>query len=167
MKRVCIINEKRETVRPILTLSGCEVEFVKSVEEIQSKNFDVVCFVERFEDVPEDILSKSIVLNSHLSLLPAFPTSTPVKDAYLGGVKVTGVTISQLKQDKNIILAQYPVLIDCYTNYSQLEYELIELEKKMYPLVIKSILEDKVFDIVDMLSASSSHACGGCGKCHN
>jgi hypothetical protein len=58
-------------------------------------------------------------------------------------------------------------LIDCYTNYSQLEYELIELEKKMYPLVIKSILEDKVFDIVDMLSASSSHACGGCGKCHN
>ncbi len=46
-------------------------------------------------------------LKIHYSLLPAFQTDDPVRDAILTGVKVTGITITL--EDK--IVAQYPILL--------------------------------------------------------
>ena len=85
----------------------------------------------------------------------------------MSGVKVTGVTVYMYTNDTNKILAQYPVMIDAYTHYDELEIEIKQLETRLYPLVIKSMLEDRVFDIVELLAPTKEHSCSGCsGCCH-
>ena len=44
--------------------------------------------------------------------------------------------------------------------------EIIKLEAQLLPYVLKSVLEDKIFDIVDFLNGNKTHNCGGCGGCH-
>ena len=99
-----------------------------------------------------------------------FANNTAIKDAYLAGVKVTGITICELNNNNTFgrIITQYPILIDNYTHYDQLEEQINELEEKLLPPVVKSILEDKIFDIVDFLNDTPEHNCGGCGgSCSN
>ncbi|MCD8377512.1 MAG: hypothetical protein LUB59_01850, partial [Candidatus Gastranaerophilales bacterium] len=124
--------------------------------------FDLTAISDYDGEIPQDIIAGGNFINLHSSLLPSFPEKTAVKDAYLAGVKVTGVTVYNM--NTGIILAQYPVLIDNFTHYDQLEDELNELGSKLFPIVIKSILDDRIFDIVEYLSMGNNHCCGR-GKC--
>lgn len=156
-------------------LPNIEIVVCNSVLEISNlKEYDLIALTDYIEGITQEIIDNNRVINVHQSLLPSFPQKSALKDAYLNGVKVFGVSVHNVELvEKNIlsgkIIAQYPVLIDNYTHFDELETEIKQLEQQLYPLVIKSILEDKVFDIVDFLSTPNlAHGCsGGCGGCHN
>ena len=96
----------------------------------------------------------------HYSLLPAFNCEDPIKEAFLSGVKVSGVTVFRVSDGK--ILAQYPVLIDNSVHFYDFEREIKKTGEFLYKKVIESIQNDKVFDFSDLFGVSS---CRGCGKC--
>jgi folate-dependent phosphoribosylglycinamide formyltransferase PurN len=106
------------------------------------------------------------ILNLYPTLLPAFKDEeNPILASYLAGVKVSGITVYNVSNDK--ILAQYPVLIGIDTAFEDLSDELSNIAQKIYPVVIDAVLQDKVFDFNDLFNASScGGSCGGCGCCH-
>lgn len=108
------------------------------------------------------------ILNIYPSLLPAFKGGDAIKNTFLEGVKVGGVTVHEVNKDEfyGRILAQYPVLIGNTTHIDEFKAELIAIVKTLYPVVIESVLNDKVFDFSDMFKSSCSGNCGGCGNCH-
>ena len=110
-------------------------------------------------------INHSNILYVYPTLLPAFyNVDNPILESFYSGVKVSGVTISNLISNK--ILAQYPVLIGLDTTFDDLSSELSKIAQKIYPLVIESVLYDKVFDFNDLLNSSScSGNCGKCGSC--
>lgn len=172
MKSVCVVSSQNH---PVL-LSICKrldnicVDNIEDISELDTnKKYDLVVLIENSGKIDKEILKKYTVINIHPSLLPAFEGQNPLKEAFLYGVKVTGVTVYKLTPNsKKIILAQYPVIIDNYTHFDQLSAEIIKLEAELYPLVIKSVLEDKVFDIVELLSQSGNCQKNKCsGHCKN
>jgi phosphoribosylglycinamide formyltransferase-1 len=102
-------------------------------------------------------------LACHHSLLPAFNSKEPVKDAILAGIKVTGITIYYTKSNK--IIAQYPVFINNNTHYDELVQELDYIEQTLFPLVIQKVLNNEPFEVRALLNKSCSGNCGGCSGC--
>lgn len=108
------------------------------------------------------------VLNLYPALLPSFAGGDAIKNSFLSGIKVGGVTVHEVCQDGfyGRILAQYPVLIGISTHIDEYTQELIAVSKKLYPPVIDAVLNDRVFDFTDLFKSSCGGNCGGCGTCH-
>ena len=106
-------------------------------------------------------------VNIHHSLLPTFDSETPIRDAFLSGVKVTGLTIYYTKTKQ--IIAQYPIFISNSDHYDDIKNTITYLEQIIYPLVIEKLLLNEPFDIKDLLkqhnNSASCCSCGGCGQC--
>jgi len=113
------------------------------------------------------------VINLHPALLPAFKGNEAVKETFLSGVKVGGVTIHNVEKDNfyGKIIAQYPVLIGLTTNFSDYLQEIEVVSQKLYPVVIESIINDKVFDFHELFNTGCasgkpcSNKCSGCSNC--
>ncbi len=96
-------------------------------------------------------------LKLHYSLLPAFQSDDPVRDAILAGVKVTGVTITL--EDK--IIAQYPIFITNEMHYDNLKLYLEQVGEKLFTAVKEKIENNEQFEIKDLMN-NGCHGCGGC-----
>lgn len=107
--------------------------------------------------------AKSNVLKCHYSLLPAFPSDEPLREAFLAGVKVTGITIYYTKSQR--ILAQYPVFIKNEAHYDEILQEMMYLEQVILPIVVEKILTNEPVDIQSLLKGS--HCSGGCSGCRH
>ncbi|MGN0030985.1 MAG: formyltransferase family protein [Candidatus Gastranaerophilaceae bacterium] len=110
------------------------------------------------------------ILAVHPSLLPAFKGENAIQQAFLSGVKVTGVTVHKVEDGEYYgkILAQYPVLIGLTTHINELHDEILAVTKRIYPAVIDSVINDRVFDFSDLFKSSCSHSCSsgsGCSGC--
>jgi phosphoribosylglycinamide formyltransferase-1 len=83
------------------------------------------------------------ILNTHPSLLPAFPGWHAVRDALDAGVKVTGITVhvATLEVDAGPILAQEAVRVEPGDTEETLHERIKEVERRLYPATIKRILE--------------------------
>jgi phosphoribosylglycinamide formyltransferase-1 len=83
------------------------------------------------------------ILNTHPSLLPAFPGWHPVEDALAYGVKVTGCTVhvAGLEVDTGPILAQRAVGVADDDTVETLHERIKGVERRLYPDTILSILE--------------------------
>lgn len=146
--------------------------FKDNLEYFKKNKFDLVVLAGYMRVLPEDVLSEmGGVINIHPSLLPAFKGSmNAIKDAFLSGVKVSGVTVHWVTSDVDggKIIAQYPVFITAETHFDEFEKEIHSLEHKLYPIVIEKIINDEVFDFQDLMKSSctkggcSSHGCGSC-----
>jgi len=81
------------------------------------------------------------VLNTHPSLLPLFKGDHAVGDALAAGAKETGCTIhiATEKLDDGAILAQGRVPILSEDNVETLHERIKEVERKLYPQVLKDI----------------------------
>ncbi len=101
------------------------------------------------------ILSKPIhdafpdrIVNTHPALLPAFKGWHAVDDALAAGVKVTGCTVhlARLEVDEGPILAQeaVPVLPD--DTVETLHERIKEVERRIYPEVLRQLSEDKLVE---------------------
>ena len=84
------------------------------------------------------------VLNTHPSLLPAFPGWNAVEEVIIAGVEETGCTIHQatLEVDSGPILAQETVPILEGDNTASLHERIKIVERKLYVSVIKRIMNE-------------------------
>lgn len=83
------------------------------------------------------------ILNTHPSLLPAFPGWHAVEDALAYGVKLTGCTVhvAGLAVDTGPILAQEPVRVHDDDTVETLHERIKAVERRLYPETINMILE--------------------------
>jgi phosphoribosylglycinamide formyltransferase-1 len=82
------------------------------------------------------------VLNTHPSLLPAFPGAHAVADALAAGVKVTGCTIhvATLAVDSGPILAQEAVPVLDGDTVDTLHERIKAVEHRLYPETIRAFV---------------------------
>jgi phosphoribosylglycinamide formyltransferase-1 len=87
------------------------------------------------------------VLNTHPSLLPAFPGWHAVDEALAHGVKVTGCTVhvATLEVDAGPILAQAPVAIEPADTVATLHERIKIVERELYVDTLRDILESEDF----------------------
>ena len=102
------------------------------------------------------------VLKSHHSLLPAFDCNEPEKEAFLAGVKVTGVTI--FFTSPRMIVTQYPIFIRNDMHYDDLEKEVEYTEQILLPEIAAKLIKNETFDVQKIMSAKSCGGCKGCRK---
>ncbi len=86
------------------------------------------------------------VMNIHPALLPSFPGSAGIADAFAYGVKVTGVTVHFADEsfDNGPIIAQEPVVIEETDDVESLEARIHEVEHRIYPRAIQLFAENRL-----------------------
>ena len=87
------------------------------------------------------------ILNIHPALLPSFRGAHAIQDAYDYGVKVTGVTVhlANFDYDRGPIIAQEPVFVQEGWGVDELEAAIHEVEHRLYPRVIRAIVEGRMY----------------------
>ena len=157
MKKVVIIYSKyTPTIDAIIAhLKDFEIKAVNSVEEIGA--CDLLVNTNYEKEIPQNHI------NVHYSLLPAFSDNEPVKEAFLAGVKVTGISFYYTNPER--IIAQYPIFISNFSHYDDIERELEYLEQTIYPLILEKILRNEPFEIRKLLTKGCSGNCGGYDSC--
>lgn len=167
----CLSNKEDAFILERAKNFGIKAEFLlfaKNLEYFKENKFDLVVLAGYMRIIPEDVLNEmSKVINIHPSLLPAFKGSANgIKDAFLAGVKVSGVSVHWVTSDVDggQIIAQYPVLITNEMHFDEFEQEMHKVEHKLYPIVIEKLLEDKIFDFSDLMKSGCGSSCGGCKK---
>lgn len=78
------------------------------------------------------------VINLHPALLPAFPGTSAIRDAYEWGVKVTGVTVHFADEefDRGPIICQEPVRVEEDDTVETLEEKIHAVEHRLLPEAI-------------------------------
>lgn len=86
------------------------------------------------------------ILNIHPSLLPAFKGTHAIKDAFDGGVKVTGPTVHFVVEevDGGAIILQEPVRIGPQDSFESLEEKIHQAEHRIYPQAIDLFVRGKL-----------------------
>jgi phosphoribosylglycinamide formyltransferase-1 len=82
------------------------------------------------------------ILNTHPSLLPAFPGAHAVRDALAFGVKVTGCTVHVATEtvDHGPILAQEAVPVLRGDDEATLHERIKAVERRLYPEIIAEVV---------------------------
>jgi phosphoribosylglycinamide formyltransferase-1 len=107
------------------------------VELVAMAGFGTILGPLVFEAFPERIL------NTHPSLLPAFPGWHAVEEALAFGVKVTGCTVHVATEvvDAGPILAQQAVPVLADDTVATLHERIKDVERRLYPDTIAEIIE--------------------------
>ena len=86
------------------------------------------------------------VVNLHPALLPSFKGGQAIYDAYVAGVKVTGVTVHFANEDydKGPIIAQRAVRVFENDTLEDLEERIHEVEHELLPETLQLIAEGRV-----------------------
>ncbi len=84
------------------------------------------------------------VLNTHPSLLPAFPGAHGVRDALEAGVKITGCTVhvATAELDAGPIVAQAAVEVLPDDTVESLHERIKAVERALYPAAIRSFIDE-------------------------
>jgi phosphoribosylglycinamide formyltransferase-1 len=84
------------------------------------------------------------ILNTHPSLLPAFPGWHAVDDALAAGVKVTGCTVhlASIELDAGPILAQEAVPVLEGDTVESLHERIKIVERRLYPATVSAVLNE-------------------------
>lgn len=151
--------------RPCRAVSVAEAAGVEAVEVTRSSfgdDFDRVAYSERLVG---ELLARRVelvvmagfgtvlaapvfeayggrILNTHPSLLPAFPGWHAVRDALAHGVRVTGCTVHVATEevDAGPILAQEAVAIADDDTEASLHERIKEVERRLYVATIRTVL---------------------------
>jgi len=92
------------------------------------------------------------VINLHPSLLPSFPGQSGIRDAFLYGVRITGVTVHLVDEqvDHGPILAQEAVEILEGDTLESLEERVHRVEHRLYPATIDRWLKEGDFSLASL-----------------
>ena len=145
---------------------SADIEIIQTDFAQTGGAYDLIC-TEADGEISDVFKDSSEVINVHYSLLPAFSGKDAIKNSYTSGVKVGGVTIHKVEPDNfyGKIYAQYPVLIGNTTHFDEYKKELEAVRNKILPVVVDSILNDRVFDFSDLMKNSCSSGCDNCKGC--
>jgi phosphoribosylglycinamide formyltransferase 1 len=82
------------------------------------------------------------VVNTHPSLLPAFPGAHAVRDALAFGAKVTGCTVHLATEtvDHGPILAQEAVVVRPDDTEASLHERIKDVERRLYPETLRELM---------------------------
>lgn len=100
------------------------------------------------------------VLKCHKSLLPAFSSDEPIKEAFLYGAKVSGVTFYYDNPFK--IVAQYPIFISEVSHYDEIEEEANYLIQTLFPIIIEKCINGENIDLKVLTGRKCSGSCTSC-----
>jgi phosphoribosylglycinamide formyltransferase-1 len=112
-------------------------------DALAARDIDLVCMAgfgtvlgPRFFDA-----FRGRVLNTHPSLLPAFPGWHAVRDALAAGAKVTGCTvhIATTAVDDGPILAAETVIVRADDDEATLHERIKQVERRLYPATIAAV----------------------------
>ncbi len=149
-----------------LNTEAIYLPFDDNFDYFSKHSFDLYVLAGYMRILPEKVIKLGTFINIHPSLLPAFKGKNAIKKAYEYGAKVTGVSIhyADKEVDSGQIILQTPVMIEQSMNLAELEEKIHEVENKIYPIVIESLIYDKV---VDFMQDNSGCGCknNGCKKC--
>ncbi len=114
---------------------------------LESENIDLIAMA-GFGTILEQPIYERFnqrILNTHPSLLPAFPGWDAVQDALNHGVKISGCTIhlATLEVDSGPILAQEAVPVFDDDDATTLHERIKKIEKNLYVETIKKIIKQK------------------------
>jgi len=117
----------------------------KVVNELQDRHIDLIAMAGFGTVFAEPIHAAygGRILNTHPSLLPAFPGWHAVEDAFAYGVKITGCTVhvAGVEVDTGPILAQEAVRVRDDDTEESLHERIKAVERRLFPDTILSILE--------------------------
>lgn len=87
------------------------------------------------------------ILNVHPALLPAFKGAHAIRDAFLSGVKLTGVTVHFVDEeiDHGAIILQEAVEIEPGDTLEKLEERIHKTEHKIYPKAVGLFAEGRIY----------------------
>ena len=158
MKKIAIIySQYSPTIDSIKSrLNGIKIDLYTN-HNFNGSEYDLIISVNFKEEIPFR------TLYCHHSLLPAFNCNEPVKQAFLEGVKITGITI-YFSNPRNIIF-QYPLVIESDAHYDEIKQQLEYLEQSIYPVVIENILNNKPLNVKNLLGKSCKGNCNSCKGC--
>lgn len=152
-----------------LGVEAIHLPFEENLEYFSAHNFDLYVLAGYMRVLPKKVVELGEFINIHPSLLPSFKGLNAIKQAYDFGSKITGVTIHYAEEDVDAgkIIAQTPVVIEADMNLAELEEAVHEAEHTLYPLVIESLLYDKIIAHQQKKTSNcSGGGCsGGCGSC--
>jgi phosphoribosylglycinamide formyltransferase-1 len=154
-----VVADRRCRALEIAERAGVAAELVERTSF--GKDFDRLAYTEQVIDVLRDhdvdliamagfmtVLEKPIfdafpdrILNTHPSLLPAFPGAHAVEEALAAGVKVTGCTVhlATVEVDAGPILAQRSVAVEPGDTVESLHERIKQVERKLYPDTIRDL----------------------------
>lgn len=158
---VVVVVDRPCRATEVAACHGVPVEFV--VRASFGPDFDRVAYTHRVVDALTrhgvelvvmagfmTVLEKPVfevydgrILNTHPSLLPAFPGAHAVADALAYGVKVTGTTvhIATVDVDAGPILAQEAVPVLPGDTPESLHERIKAVERRLYPRTIREFIE--------------------------
>ncbi len=116
-------------------------------EELRGAGVDFVClagfmrildhrFVEEFS---------GRLVNTHPSLLPAFPGAHPVRDALQYGAQVTGATVHFVDEgvDTGPVIFQEAVSVLDEDDEATLHERIKEVERRLYPKAVRAVVSGR------------------------
>jgi phosphoribosylglycinamide formyltransferase-1 len=121
-----------------------EDQMLKHIEEWQAEYVILAGFMSILSADFIDIYERRI-LNIHPSLLPAFKGAHGIRDAYLYGVKISGVTVHYVDSgvDTGEIIAQRAVDILDDDTLESFEDKIHKVEYELYPEAIKKVINNQ------------------------
>lgn len=120
----------------------------KLVDLLRKEKIDLIVLAGYMRILTPEFVKKfkNKIINIHPSLLPSFKGACAIKDAHDYGVKITGVTVHFVDEfvDHGPIIAQKPLSLKKNETLKGLEARIHRIEHKLYPEVIKKIVEKKI-----------------------
>lgn len=175
-KKIIILNnEKYQQIilaikNYLSTNSNIEIELLDELPNTNENLPNLIILINAKDDIQLSDFKNCKIINLHFSILPALKTHNALIEAFKYGVKVSGISIHKVTENNfyDEIISQYPVLIGLTTHFDEYEKEIIQISSLLYPKVIESIINDKVFDFSELTnnhcSKSCNHSCNQCNK---
>ncbi|MBL7157171.1 MAG: phosphoribosylglycinamide formyltransferase [Candidatus Omnitrophica bacterium] len=118
------------------------------IKELEKKDIGLIVLA-GFMRLVSDLFIKKYknkILNVHPALLPSFKGMHGIKDAFLYGVKKTGVTVHFVdeKLDHGPIILQEAVEVEENETLETLEAKIHKIEHRLYPEAIRLFTEGKL-----------------------
>ncbi len=112
------------------------------IDEIERYRPDLVVLAGYMKVLGPAVVARFPMVNTHPSLLPAFPGAHAVRDALVHGVQVTGVTVHLVDEgvDTGPILAQEPVYVRDGDTEDSLRERIQSVERGLYVRTIARVL---------------------------
>lgn len=120
----------------------------KIIEALKREKIDLIVLAGFMRILGSEIIRayKNRIINIHPALLPSFKGAHAIKDAFLYGVKVTGVTVHFVDEeiDGGPIILQEAISIKKEDTLESLENRIHKIEHKILPFAIRLFIEGRL-----------------------
>jgi len=120
----------------------------KVIEYLEANKIDLIVLAGFMRMLSAEFVRRYCgkIINIHPALLPSFKGEEGIKDAFVYGVKVTGVTVHFVDEemDHGPIILQKEVKIDEKDTLETLETKIHKAEHKLYPKAIQLFVEGRL-----------------------